>query len=125
MADDTNKPAVVGQVEPSVRPCPFCGSANGTDLMSETYRWRLWQCNDCGAKGPEVRCNISGAGRGGDAEARQLALEAWNERDDAALTQARQDGIAAAKRRIADWLQGQGQPGYAHEVHYLRGFGEA
>jgi hypothetical protein len=48
--------------------------------MGETYRWRLWQCQDCGAKGPEVRCQISGAGRGGEAEARLLALEAWNER---------------------------------------------
>ena len=123
--NETTQPAVAGPVEPTVRPCPFCGSANGADQMGETYRWRRWECNDCGAKGPEVRCNISGAGRGGEAKARQLALEAWNERDDAALTQARQDGIAAAKRRIADWLQGQGQPGYAHEVHYMRGFGEA
>jgi hypothetical protein len=51
--------------------------------MGETYRWRLWQCSDCGAKGPEVRCQISGAGRGGEAEARRLALEAWNEREPA------------------------------------------
>jgi hypothetical protein len=42
--------------------------------MGETYRWRLWQCSDCGAKGPEVRCQISGAGRGGEAEARLVAV---------------------------------------------------
>lgn len=76
----SDTPAAV-PVEPSVRPCPFCGSTNGADQMGETYRWRLWQCNECGAKGPDVRCQISGAGRGGEAEARQLALEAWNERD--------------------------------------------
>lgn len=83
MSNTTLQPALAGQVEPSVRPCPFCGSLNGTDQMGETYRWRLWQCSDCGAKGPEVRCQISGAGRGGESEARRLALEAWNEREPA------------------------------------------
>lgn len=84
--NETQRPAVAGLVEPTVRPCPFCGSANGADVMGETYRWRLWQCQDCGAKGPEVRCQISGAGfqrRGAELKARRLALEAWNERDKA------------------------------------------
>lgn len=72
--------AAAESVEPIVRPCPFCGRVIGIDEMGETYRWRLWRCNDCGAKGPEIPCQIRGAGRAGDAEARQLAIKAWNER---------------------------------------------
>lgn len=72
--------AVGAPVEQPVRPCPFCGSTKGNDEMGETYRWRLWAC-ECGAKGPDVRCNITGSGQGGVKEARQLALAAWNERD--------------------------------------------
>ena len=60
-------------------PCPFCGSMNGTDLAGETYRWRLWKC-ECGAQGPDVRCNITGSGQGGVKEARELAIAEWNTR---------------------------------------------
>jgi Lar family restriction alleviation protein len=61
-------------------PCPFCGSTNGTYEQGETYRWILWTCAECGAKGPAVRCNITGSGTGGMKEARMLAVEAWNKR---------------------------------------------
>lgn len=63
-----------------LKPCPFCGGTNGQDEQGETYRWRKWRCNDCGACGPEERCNMTGAGRAGEAEARQIALTAWNTR---------------------------------------------
>ena len=71
--------AVGSPLEPTVRPCPFCGGTKGTDEQGETYRWRLWRCA-CGVAGPEVRCYISGSGQGGVKEARKLALAAWNER---------------------------------------------
>jgi len=60
-------------------PCPFCGGVEGTDEQGDTYRWRRWACA-CGVKGPDVRCNISGSGHGGEAEARQLAIAEWNTR---------------------------------------------
>jgi len=66
-----------------VRPCPFCGGNNGMDEQGNTYRWRRWRCNDCGATGPEVRCHISGRGRAGEQEARRLAVSEWNARADA------------------------------------------
>jgi len=69
------------RAEPSERieACPFCGSTNGADEMGQTYRWRLWRC-ECGATGPETRCNITGSGQGGVKEARALALAEWNTR---------------------------------------------
>ena len=63
-----------------LKPCPFCGGTSGTDEQGETYRWRLWRCSDCGACGPEERCNITGSGQGGVKEARQIAAAAWNRR---------------------------------------------
>ena len=72
--------AVLGPVEPTVRPCPFCGSSKGSDEQGETYRWRLWRCGECGACGPETHCNITGSGMGGVKEARALALREWNRR---------------------------------------------
>ena len=66
-----------------IKPCPFCGSVNGTDEQGETYRWRRWVCNECGATGPETRCFITMACRkDGPAarEARALALAEWNTR---------------------------------------------
>ena len=75
-----NTAAGASPVDFRVRPCPFCGHTNGTDEQGETYRWRLWKCAECGAQGPEVRCQITGSGTGGVKEARKLAAEAWNER---------------------------------------------
>ena len=64
----------------NIKPCPFCGETNGHDEMGDTYRWRRWRCDSCGACGPEERCQITGSGHGGEAEARQIALAAWNQR---------------------------------------------
>jgi hypothetical protein len=83
--------AGAGPLEPSVRPCPFCGSMKGEDESGETYRWRRWRC-ECGATGPEVSCTITMASsRGGRdvREARRLAIEAWNDRDDSDLKAAK------------------------------------
>jgi hypothetical protein len=107
MSNTQMRPAVAGPLEPTVRPCPFCGGTDGTDEQGETYRWRLWRCS-CGATGPEVRCYISGSGQGGVKEARQIALSAWNERTvtpevirEAAATAAATERHACA---IAVWM---------------------
>lgn len=92
--DEQQKPQPGGTpVERPVRPCPFCGSSKGTDEQGETYRWRLWRCSDCGACGPETRCNITGSGQGGVKEARKLAADEWN----------RQPMFDAAVRALEAW----------------------
>jgi len=88
-----------GPVDQRVKPCPFCGGSSGGDEQGETYRWRLWRCAECGACGPETRCNITGSGQGGVKEARQLAMQAWNERTepaDVAVLQFLTDVVTAA-----------------------------
>lgn len=87
--------------------CPFCGGTDGTDEQGDTYRWRRWACS-CGAKGPDVRCYISGSGNGGVKEARELAIREWNDR--AVTPEAIREAatIAAAAERhacsIAVWM---------------------
>lgn len=105
------KPAVRGPLEPSVRPCPFCSSTNGSEEQGETYRWIRWRCAECGATGPEVRCNITAASsRGGrdEREARKLALDAWNERihTPEVLRQVAADAAASERHAcsIAVWM---------------------
>jgi hypothetical protein len=87
------KPAGGTPVDCHVRPCPFCGSSKGTDEQGETYRWRLWRCSECGACGPETRCQITGSGQGGVKEARKLAADEWN----------RQPLFDAAARALEAW----------------------
>jgi hypothetical protein len=91
--EDAPKPAGGTPVDCQVRPCPFCGSSKGTDEQGETYRWRLWRCSECGACGPETRCNIAGSGQGGVKEARKLAADEWN----------RQPLFDAAVRALEAW----------------------
>lgn len=63
-------------------PCPFCGSLNIDDEQGETYRWRRAYCVDCGVRGSEIRCQVTGSGANTRAlaEARAAAFEEWNRR---------------------------------------------
>jgi Lar family restriction alleviation protein len=66
-----------------IKPCPFCGGNKISTRQGSTFRWRLAQCDECGATSGEVR-------RGGDlgdltdeeweAPAVADALKRWNER---------------------------------------------
>lgn len=95
-------------VDCRVRPCPFCGSTKGADEQGETYRWRLWRCSDCGACGPETRCNITGSGQGGVKEARTLALAEWNRRD------AAESERYAPLMQAVEWLLNDGHMNQEH-----------
>ena len=33
----------------TLKPCPFCGESNVSVIDGSTFRWRLAQCNCCGA----------------------------------------------------------------------------
>lgn len=63
-------------------PCPFCGSNRIDDEQGETYRWRRAYCVDCGARGGEVRTQVTGSGANTRAlaEARRDAFHEWNTR---------------------------------------------
>lgn len=65
-------------------PCPFCGGAWITVVDGSTFRWRQAYCEQCEAKGPEVRIQTLGDG----------SKEQWEE-------QARKDAIAEWNRRAA------------------------
>lgn len=67
------------------KPCPFCGYDIGRLLGActvegSTFRWVAVECPGCGARGPEVRVQTSGAGN--PKEWRRVAdleaIKAWN-----------------------------------------------
>ena len=63
-------------------PCPFCGSTEVRVVDGSTFRWRLAQCQGCGAQAGEVRIQTLGEGTPLDWEckATRLALDEWNKR---------------------------------------------
>jgi Lar family restriction alleviation protein len=63
-------------------PCPFCGSKDICVVEGTTFRWRLAQCNDCGAQAGEVRIQTSGDGTSDkwEALAEKDAIAEWNTR---------------------------------------------
>jgi Lar family restriction alleviation protein len=71
-----------------IKPCPFCGSSEVEVVQGETFRWRLAQCHQCGAKGPEVavqttsdsKCLRADTIEGWMLYAQKRALEDWNQR---------------------------------------------
>lgn len=69
----------------TAKPCPFCGSTKVQVEDGDTFRWRMTVCQECGAQGPEVRCQTTGEGNmhDWDADARVRAIEEWNKRSEA------------------------------------------
>lgn len=63
-------------------PCPFCGSDRVSVREGSTFRWRIAGCDDCGAQAGEVRARTLGpeTKEEREAEAREDAIKAWNER---------------------------------------------
>ena len=66
------------------RPCPFCGGKDIYVVEGSTFRWRVAECSDCGARSGETRAQTIGTlDRVGDDN---RAIEEWNIR-------ARKDGL--------------------------------
>jgi Lar family restriction alleviation protein len=67
---------------PAALSCPFCGSANVYTQEGSTFRWMLAECQNCGARGPEVRVQTLGEGTREEWLARgsAAAIAEWNSR---------------------------------------------
>jgi transcription elongation factor Elf1 len=81
-------------VSENVKPCPFCGHVGISLAEGTTYRWRVAECSECGARCGEIRVQTSGAGTRQEWEAVGVvnAIEEWNKRTEPAdLAEARRD----------------------------------
>jgi Lar family restriction alleviation protein len=81
-ATDTTTTAGGAPFDGGVKPCPFCGGTEIQVVDGSTVRWRLAQCQGCGAQAGDVRIQTAGDGRHSDWEAKatRLALDEWNKR---------------------------------------------
>lgn len=64
------------------KPCPFCGHVGVAVVETSTFRWRVAQCEYCGAQCGEVRVQTVGTGspEQWEAKAREEAIAEWNTR---------------------------------------------
>lgn len=92
-------------------PCPFCGSTQGSVVAGSTYRWRVYECSECQARGPEeARLDRIGydaiENEKREAAVRAEALAAWNARNEPPQMTIRQQFVMAAMEGIlasAEW----------------------
>ena len=63
-------------------PCPFCGNAEVSVHEASTFRWRVAECGQCGAKCGEIRIQTVGDGtkEEWEAVAKEDAIKEWNTR---------------------------------------------
>jgi len=63
-------------------PCPFCGCTNVILQQGSTFRWRVLECVDCGARCGEVRVQTIGDGSPSEWELKVAAdaIDEWNKR---------------------------------------------
>ena len=71
-----------------VMPCPWCGDTDVKVVEGSTFRWRVAQCQTCGAQTGEVRTQTMGEGTVEEwrKQAVDDAMDAWNERHNAKIT---------------------------------------
>lgn len=64
------------------KPCPFCGSSAAAVIYDSARGPRFVKCYECGAMGPEIRCQTMGEGTPAEweLEAEADAIAAWNDR---------------------------------------------
>jgi len=64
------------------KPCPFCGHVGVSVIEASTFRWRVAQCNGCGAQCGEVRVQTMGEGNREEWERAVIAeaIAVWNTR---------------------------------------------
>lgn len=69
-------------MDEDLKPCPFCGGIGVTVHEGSTFRWRVAECNYCGAQCGEIRVQTMGEGTPADWEkaGRAEAIKAWNDR---------------------------------------------
>lgn len=65
-----------------IKPCPFCGGEAIHVIEGSTFRWRLVECGNCGARSGEVRAQTLGEGtpKEWETQARVDAIFEWNRR---------------------------------------------
>lgn len=63
-------------------PCPFCGYESVSVIEGSTFRWRLAECSNCGARSGEVRIQTLGDGtrEHWEDDAKNDAIAEWNKR---------------------------------------------
>ena len=62
-------------------PCPFCGHVGVTIRDGSTFRWRVAECEGCGATCGETRFNTLGDDKTvEEISAGRRAMDAWNTR---------------------------------------------
>jgi hypothetical protein len=63
-------------------PCPFCGGSRVSVVEGGSFRWRVAQCDECGAQCGEVRIQTLGSGtkEQWEEEARGVVIKEWNSR---------------------------------------------
>lgn len=59
-------------------PCPFCSGTAIDVVEGTTSRWRVAECAECGARGPEERWIYTDPDP--DASARARVVTSWNTR---------------------------------------------
>jgi Lar family restriction alleviation protein len=59
-------------------PCPFCGSTSIHVVEGSTFKWRVAECAECGARGSEERWIYTETDP--DASVRARVVTAWNTR---------------------------------------------
>lgn len=64
------------------KPCPFCGHVGIAIHEGSTFRWRVAECDACGARCGEVRVQTIGEGtkEEWEAEATSAVTAEWNRR---------------------------------------------
>lgn len=63
-------------------PCPFCGGREITVEPGSTFRWRVAECGNCGARCGETRVQTMGKGNPvqWEIQVEADAIAAWNKR---------------------------------------------
>jgi Lar family restriction alleviation protein len=75
---DGNYRADLERIGAEFLPCPFCGSTSIHVVEGSTFKWRVAECAECGARGSEERWIYTETDP--DASARARVVTAWNTR---------------------------------------------
>ena len=64
------------------KPCPFCGERNVFVREGSTFRWKVAECAQCGARSGEARAQTLGDGDPAEwtAQGIKAAIKEWNTR---------------------------------------------
>lgn len=79
---NSEKPQLTSNLSDVSLPCPFCGGVPAFVKEGSTFRWRVMECQSCGARCGEVRVQTVGEGTPKDWEEQVVpkAIAEWNKR---------------------------------------------